>query len=156
MYLRTEKRCQYFEEVIRLHHEKGYGGWRISKILPIDHSTASRWIAFFAAENVEKHAQMPKSKPKSWTRPEPAVSRDSEVKALQEELARLQAHLKHEKLRADAYDELINVAEAKFKITIRKKLATNGSAPACKECEGIPGKRSLQAVWRDKTGVLQA
>jgi hypothetical protein len=45
----------------------------------------------------------------------------SEVQALQAEVVRLQSELKGERLRADAYDEMINVAESKFNISIRKK-----------------------------------
>lgn len=41
-------------------------------------------------------------------------SKDEEIKRLKEEL-------RYQQLRADAYDELINVAEAKFHISIRKK-----------------------------------
>lgn len=42
--LRTEKQLKYFKEVIRLHYEEGYGERRIEKILPVGHTTASRWI----------------------------------------------------------------------------------------------------------------
>lgn len=42
--LHTEKELKYFKEVIRLHYEEGYGERRIEKILPIGHTTASRWI----------------------------------------------------------------------------------------------------------------
>jgi hypothetical protein len=44
-----------------------------------------------------------------------------DIKALQAEVARLQKELKHEKLRADAYDTMIDIAETKFNIPIRKK-----------------------------------
>ena len=51
-----------------------------------------------------------------------SVSDASDIKALQREVIRLQAQLKEESLRADAYDEMINVAESKFNISIRKKV----------------------------------
>ncbi|MBK5202059.1 MAG: hypothetical protein JJE21_11105, partial [Spirochaetaceae bacterium] len=44
-----------------------------------------------------------------------------DIKALQAEVARLQKELKDEKLRADAYDIMIDIAESKFNIPIRKK-----------------------------------
>jgi len=119
MNLHTKKQQQYFSEVIRLHYEHGYGEGRISRILPIGHSTVSRWIAIFASENDKKSVQMPKSKLQSH--PRVTCTEVNDVKFLQAELARLQAQLKHERLRADAYDEMINVAESKFKISIRKK-----------------------------------
>jgi transposase len=54
MHLQTKKQKLYFEEVIRLHNENGYGEKRISSILSIGHSTVSRWIAIFAAEHGKK------------------------------------------------------------------------------------------------------
>jgi transposase len=121
MHLHTKKQQQYFKEVIRLHYEKGYGEDRISRILPIGHSTVSRWIGIFAAENDTNTIPMSKRKPKLET-PQTAVALSvDDVKSLQVEVARLQAQLKHEKLRAEAYDEMINVAETKFNIAIRKK-----------------------------------
>ncbi|MDD5498783.1 MAG: hypothetical protein PHI10_04805 [Dehalococcoidales bacterium] len=45
----------------------------------------------------------------------------SEIKALQAEVAKLQKELKHEQLRADAYDTMIDIAESQFNIPIRKK-----------------------------------
>jgi DNA-binding transcriptional regulator LsrR (DeoR family) len=58
MYLHTKKQKKYFSEVTRLHYEYGYGEDRISRILPIGHTTVSRWIAIFAAENDEVSVQM--------------------------------------------------------------------------------------------------
>jgi transposase len=121
MHLHTKKQRQYFKEVIRLHYEKGYGEDRISRILPIGHSTVSRWIGIFASENDTKSVQMPKTKSKLQTRPPSITPLVNDVKAIQLEVARLQTQLKHERLRADAYDEMINVAEARFNIAIRKK-----------------------------------
>jgi transposase len=53
MHIQTKKQRQYFKKVIKLHYEKGYGEDRISRIIPTGHSTVSRWIAIFAAENGE-------------------------------------------------------------------------------------------------------
>jgi DNA-binding transcriptional regulator LsrR (DeoR family) len=119
MHLHTKKQQEYFKEVIRLHYEHGYGADLISRILPIGHATVSRWIAIFAADNDKKIVQMRKRKTQA-----PPIASDPQVndaKALRAEVARLQAQFKQEKLRADAYDEMINVAESKFKIAIRKK-----------------------------------
>jgi hypothetical protein len=44
----TKKQEKYLAEVLRLHHEKGYGGRRISRIIPIGHSTVSIWFSIFA------------------------------------------------------------------------------------------------------------
>jgi transposase len=122
MYLHTKKQQQYFDEVIRLHYQKGYGEDRISQILPIGHSTVSRWIGIFAAENKEKAVSMRKPTPKPRTKLPTDTPQVKDVKALEVEIARLHAQRKAEKLRADAYDEMINVAESKFRISIRKKV----------------------------------
>jgi hypothetical protein len=45
-----------------------------------------------------------------------------EIKALKEELGRLRVKLQKAELRADLYDEMINVAERQFNIPIRKKV----------------------------------
>jgi len=124
MKLKTKKQQLYLEEVLRLHREKGYGEVRISRILPIGHATVSRWIAIFAAEKNVKTVQMPKSKEQiqEQIQSPSSLQKDADSQLLQAEVSRLQTQLKHERLRADAYDEMINVAESKFNIAIRKKV----------------------------------
>ena len=51
----------------------------------------------------------------------PRTDLPEDVKALQEEVLRLKKELKQEKMRADAYDMMIDLAEDTFKIPIRKK-----------------------------------
>jgi hypothetical protein len=123
MYLHTKKQRQYFDKVIKLHCDYGYGGKRIAGILPISNRTATKWIAIFAAEKEVRSARMAKSKGKKKYQGQlgTAEPREKDIRSLRTEIARLQAQLKHEKLRADAYDEMINVAESMFKIPIRKK-----------------------------------
>ena len=53
--------------------------------------------------------------------PEAPHELPEDVKALQAEIARLAQDLKYEKMRADAYDTMIDLAEDTFKIPIRKK-----------------------------------
>lgn len=122
MELRTKKQKLYFAEVIRLHRQYGYGEDRISRILPIGHTTVSRWIGTFARENKSQLVVKPRSKSKKAS---PEVSESpsvTELKALETEVVRLKAQLAYAEFRADAYDEMINVAESKFNISIRKKV----------------------------------
>jgi transposase len=119
MHLQTKKQKLYYDEVIRLHLKYGYGEDRISKILPIGHATVSRWIAIFVAENKKKTLPMKQRKPATALIASDTQAAD--IAALQLEVIRLQAQLKQERLRADAYDEMIHVAESKFNIAIRKK-----------------------------------
>ena len=55
---------------------------------------------------------------KSQPHPAPA---ESDVKALQSRIKELEKRLRMAEIKAEAYDEMINVAEAKFRIPIRKK-----------------------------------
>lgn len=116
--LQTEKQLKYFDEVIRLHYEEGYGEDRISRILPIGHTTASRWIAIFAKEKGKNSGTNDMRKPQENTSSQVA---NDDVAKLQERVKELEAQLLRAEIKAEAYDEMINVAEAKFRIPIRKK-----------------------------------
>jgi DNA-binding transcriptional regulator LsrR (DeoR family) len=116
--LHTEKQLKYFDEVIRLHYEEGYGQDRISRLLPIGHSTVSKWIAIFAKEEGKIFGTNDMRKPQKNTSSQ--VTND-EVSKLQTRIKELEAQLLRAEIKAEAYDELINVAEAKFRIPIRKK-----------------------------------
>ena len=51
-------------------------------------------------------------------------AQSEDVKALQKRIKELEARVLHAELKAEFYDEMINVAEAQFKIQIRKKADT--------------------------------
>lgn len=53
--------------------------------------------------------------------PERSASRVSSDETLEQKVKRLEKELRHERLRATFYDEMINVAERNFGIQIRKK-----------------------------------
>lgn len=121
-----ENQEKYYDEVIRLYFDEGMGSLRITHLVPVSRSTILRWIRNFVAENPEYRYQMQKaSTPKhdesaAVKRQEKATQ--EEIKALKEELGRLQVQLRKAELRADLYDEMINVAEKQFNIPIRKKV----------------------------------
>lgn len=50
-----------------------------------------------------------------------SIEAEEDIQALKAELSAMEAKLKQAELRADLYDEMINVAEKKFKVEIRKK-----------------------------------
>jgi transposase len=116
--LHTEKQLKYFDEVIRLHYEEGYGEDRISQLLPIGHTTASRWIAIFAKEKGKISGANDMRKPQETAS---SSQEKDEIAKLQARVKELEAQLLHAEIKAEAYDEMINVAEAKFRIPIRKK-----------------------------------
>lgn len=114
-----EKRNKYYKEVIRLYTQKGMGRDRISKIIPVSETTVSNWIRTFVAEHSNKDKAMKEEKQKA-----DAVQPNNEncdINELQAEIARLKKELAHESLKAAAYNEMINVAEKQFNISIRKK-----------------------------------
>lgn len=116
--LHTLKQEMYFDEVIRLHFEEGYGEDRISQILPVGHSTASRWIAIFAKEKGKIFRRTDMQKPQIS---KPSTKDSNDVEALQKRIKELETQLKEAEIKAEFYDRMIDVAEAKFRIPIRKK-----------------------------------
>lgn len=115
----TVKQTHYLDEVLRLHREKGYGERRISRIIPIGHTTVSRWIITFATRNNQNFEEMSKKELEGAD-----LSATAKIKSLEADVKRLEQELKLSKLKSDFYDEMINVAEAKFNIPIRKKAGT--------------------------------
>lgn len=119
----TSLRDNYYQKAVDMYYNEGLSYRHIAKIIPVSKTTVMRWIANFAAENPHKAPVMNKRLPKS----EPQVAQESQkelpedVKELQAEVARLKKELRHEKMRADAYDMMIDLAEDAFKIPIRKK-----------------------------------
>ena len=114
----TQKQLKYFDEVIRLHYKEGYGQYRIARVLPISHDTASRWIAIFAKEKsrIQRAVDMRKTQKKQAPQAESDVVRQQQVR-----IEELEKRLKQAEIKAEAYEEMINVAEAMFNIPIRKK-----------------------------------
>ncbi len=121
-----ENQEKYYDEVMRLYFDEGMGSLRITHLVPVSRSTILRWIRNFVGENPEYRYQMQKAS--TQKREESAAVKrqenasQEEIKALKEELGRLQVQLRKAELRADLYDEMINVAEKQFNIPIRKKV----------------------------------
>lgn len=111
---REKRKAEFYDEVIRLHQEEHLRPCIIAEKLSLKKSTVSFWIRTFAEqtaiENMKRDLQITSN------------SLPTEVQELQKEVLELRKRLVQEKLRADAYDEMINVAEGKFKIKIRKKV----------------------------------
>ena len=107
---------QYFDEAIRMYYDERLSCQAIADRLPVDinRETIRRWIVKFAGENYEPMVR--KKRDASIN-----TSADRQVD-LQEEVCRLKMLLKAEKMRADAYDTMIDIAEQTFNIPIRKKL----------------------------------
>ena len=120
---RSEKRDKYYGLVTDMYFKDGASITAISKRISTPRNTIRRWIRNFAEENA---IEMPtktycKHYDKQTYRSDIQSMAEGDTKALKAEIMRLEKELKREKLRADLNDEIINVAEQKFNIQIRKK-----------------------------------
>ena len=113
---RERRKAEFYDEVIRLHQQEHLRPCVIAEKLSLKRSTVSFWIRTFAEqtaiESMKRDLQIASD------------SMPTGVQELQKEVLELRKRLAQEKLRADAYDEMINVAEGKFNIKIRKKAGT--------------------------------
>ena len=117
-------REQYYNKAIEL-RSSGMSCESISKIIPVSAETIRRWYNKFADGNYQRVRVMKnnskKTEPSEQVPAPQSQPESNDVKELQEELKRLRAQLRDAEIKVEAYDELINVAEAKFNIQIRKK-----------------------------------
>lgn len=120
---RTSLRDQYYEQAVNLFYKEGLSYRNIAQIIPVGKSTIAKWIANFAKDSPQEAPIMKRRsiKPEHQVEQEPRTDLPEDVKALQAEVLRLKKELKQEKMRADAYDMMIDLAEDAFKIPIRKK-----------------------------------
>ena len=116
-----DKHRKYYAKATKMYFEEGFGYRRISKLIPVAASTVKHWCITFAEVNCTKMRNKIYKTHKSDLRAPKPTGIPDDVKALQAEVTRLQKELKNEKLRADAYDIMIDIAESKFNIPIRKK-----------------------------------
>ena len=123
-FIYSSKREPYYDKAMRLYFEEGMCGTHICKVLPISRTILYRWIAIFAEENPQVASMKRVKAVKIAPAQSPEIQQEDlprDVQELQAELKKLRAQLNKAEIKAEAYDELINVAEAKFNIQIRKK-----------------------------------
>ena len=121
----SDNHAKYYNEVVRLYFEEGLGSQKLTHIFPVSRSTILRWIRTFVRDNPGYQMQQPiipkHEDPKAIEAMRREKEEKAEIKALKEEIGRLQTQLRRAEMRADVYDEMINVAERQFNIPIRKK-----------------------------------
>lgn len=123
-------KTQYYDEVIRLYFEYHYGYKRIAKILPVGRTTALEWIHEYLKIHPELNSDMEEmeSRKDKGSQSKSSVSRNGsdskEVEALKKRIKELERQLYDKSVTADIYDEMINIAERRFGIEIRKKPGT--------------------------------
>lgn len=109
----TKKRAKYYNQVIEIYQQTGYGGNRISQIVPVNRKTIHCWIANFVAENGKVSPEQVMQKKET--------GKAEEIKALEARIADLEEQLRLEKMRGRLNDKIIEIAEKKYNIQIRKK-----------------------------------
>lgn len=103
-------------------HSHGLNCVEISRIIPVSDETIRRWcIKFAASESNDGRAMKKKVNQSHPQTPSRSQVESDEILSLQSEVKRLRAELTRSEIRAEAYEELIRVAESKFGIEIRKK-----------------------------------
>lgn len=121
----SSKRDLYYEKAMRLYFEEGMCGTHICKVLPISRAILYKWIAIFVEENPQVASMKRVKAVEKAPAQSPEIQQEDlprDVQELQAELKKLRAQLNKAEIKAEAYVELINVAEAKFNIQIRKKV----------------------------------
>ena len=115
----TEKRLKYYEQVIEIYKQTGYSSRRIEKLgmVPVSRECIRKWIANFVAENGKVSPMTVMQEPQVTI----SQAQSEEMEQLKKRVKELEAQLLRAEIKAEFYDEMINVAEAKFRIPIRKK-----------------------------------
>jgi transposase-like protein len=115
------------EQIIREYLTQGCGFRKLSVKYGISRTTICKWVLIHQGiHNLPPSEKQEKYSTSSMNSSPKKSSSDSEqtAKALQQKIAALEKQLQWEKLRADALDTMINVAEKQLDITIRKKPGT--------------------------------
>lgn len=111
-------------EVLQL-RKAGWSYRAIEQKTGISKSLVWRWCSNFAAESTTKDMSRKNSKPtRLLATPAPLHAEDQQIDSQEtdtQKIARLERELKNAQLKADFYEEMVNVAEKQFNINIRKK-----------------------------------
>lgn len=101
---------------IALEYLEGHSSFRsLGEKYGLSANTIWRSVHTFVEENPTKAALLKQQK---------AHNEEDELTRLRREVKELKAQLEYEHLRATAYDTMIDIAEEKFNIPIRKKAGT--------------------------------
>lgn len=116
-----DKHRLYYAQATKMYFEDGLDYRRINKLIPIAVTTLKRWCDTFAEENGITMEKKVHKKSKQNLLVSGSTGLPNNITALQAELIKIQNELKHEKLRANAFNAMIDIAETKYNIPIRKK-----------------------------------
>ena len=118
MKLRTELQKKYYQQVIDFHQKTGLSPHKIAKmqLFPVSVSQMYEWIAIFEAENGKGSTRRIMEAKKS--------KEQEELESLKSRISELEESLRMERLRNRLNEKIIDIAEARWHIEIRKKAGT--------------------------------
>lgn len=111
-------------------HKQGYSYRQIGEKLGVSPATVWNWVSKFATETqsvMKKKPSVPSKRLAGATAPESSVMSSTVPKGSEtdaQKIACLERELQEARMLSDIYNEIINVAEEKFNIRIRKKAGT--------------------------------
>ena len=118
------------EQIILEYLDQGCGYRKLQAKYGISRTTICKWVQIYQGVNdlprtskQDKHYIRDMNDPDKKRSPKKEITQDDLLK----KIAALEKQLEWEKLRADAFDIMISVAEEKLKIPIRKKSGSQQS-----------------------------
>jgi transposase-like protein len=117
------------EQIIQEYLTQGCGFRKLAAKYGISRTTICKWVLIHQGI----HNLPPTEKQQTYSTssmnssPKKSATDQQSAKAMQEKIAALEKQLEWQKLRADALDTMINIAEKQLDIQIRKKPGTQQS-----------------------------
>lgn len=124
-----DQQRKYLQQVLEAHRTSGKGARALSRIFPVPFTTIHHWITNFAEEKDPK-VMGKRNKAKRVTGQRAPENMPTGCQAVfsgetdSERISRLERELTEARIERDLYKEMINVAEKRFDIQIRKKAGT--------------------------------
>lgn len=114
----TEFQKKYYQQVIEIHQKTGFSPRKIAKLqlVPVSVRQMYHWIAIFEAENGKGSPRRIMEAKKS--------KEQAEMESLKLRISELEESLRVERLRNRLNEKIIDIAEARWHIEIRKKAGT--------------------------------
>ena len=114
----TEFQKKYYQQVIEIHQKTGFSPRKIAELqlVPVSVRQMYHWIAIFEAENGKGSPRRIMEAKKS--------KEQEELESLKSRISELEESLRVERLRNRLNEKIIDIAEARWHIEIRKKAGT--------------------------------
>lgn len=118
MKLHTDFQKEYYPQVIEIYRRTGYSGSKIAALglVPVSRQQIYEWISWYEAKqgngSPKKLMQVQKTR------------EQEEIETLRKKIAELEEALRIERIRTRMGEKMIEIAESRWHIDIRKKAGT--------------------------------